>query len=236
MIYAPRLSKSPPMVGSTGRKKVNAWLCVVALMALQACTFGSFVVSHEFTAKAARFNANGTSIESEMTALPSLAHEQIGLNASRVTYEAPHSRWIVSTINDQVVFDVSNTDKAPIIVRLDEITIASNTAPIARPIVLAKESKHRRVSNPIDLTVEKPRPERIEPGARQGIYLDPDFSALFPNRTLFNAKRAFGSAAFIDAGVGNTLTLTVPIETSNGKEIVKFELRLTGSSARLINF
>jgi hypothetical protein len=224
------------MVGSSDIKKVNVGLCVVVLMALQACAVGSFVVSHEFTAKATRFNANGTSIENEMTALPVLAHEQIGLNASRVSYEAPHSRWIVSTINDQVVFDVTNTDKSPIIVRLDEITLASNVAPPPKPIILAKDSKHRRDSNPIDLTVEKPRLERIEPGARQGMYLDPDFSALFPNHTLFNAKRAFGSAAFIDAGVGNTLTLTVPIETANGKEIVKFELRLTGSSARLINF
>lgn len=225
-----------PMTRVTSAYKVIQLLCAVTMATLLGCAVGPSVVSHEFTANVVVSEASGKLVERDRSSLQLLAIEQVGLRASQLRYDAPHSRWIISTIDDKVTLDVTNNDKLPIIVRLDEITLASNFRPTPTSMILAKDSKHRRDPKAIDPTAEKPRPERIDPGVRQGIYLDPDFSALFPNKTLFNVKRAFGSADLVDAGLGSTLVLSVPVETSNGKEVMKFELRLTGSSARYVNF
>jgi hypothetical protein len=218
-----------------GSQLLTRTILLAATVLTTGCFIGSILVRHEFTTNAA---AIGPSRESQPRTLPvaTLSKESLGLKTTTATLETSHSRWEVFTINDKVGFSVTSKLSTPIVVRLDQLLIASNFAPELKPLVLARESKHRRVQNPADLTLEKPRPERIEPGTTQGITIDPDYTTLFPNKTLFNVKHAFASATILDAGIGNSISLEMPVEAASSNERIRIELKLTNSSARLINF
>jgi hypothetical protein len=216
------------------KSTVGALIATALLIA--GCVFGSTVVMHEFGLRASASSTSGSPPAREIQPTTSQLKERIGLASTIATFESTHAHWEVFTTNDEIGFAATNKLSTPITVRLDELLIASNFAPEFKPLILARDSKHRRTPNPTDLTLEKPRPERIAPGATQGITIDPDYTTLFPNKTLFNVKHAFGTANITESGIGNSISLEFPVETANGNERIRVELKLTRSGARFINF
>jgi hypothetical protein len=211
-------------------------ILIATALLITGCVFGSVVVMHEFGLRASAINDSDGAQAREIQPVTTELKDRIGLASTIATFESKSARWEVFTTDDEIGFAVKNKLSTPITVRLDNLLIATNFSPEFKPLMLAKESRHRRIPNPTDLTLEKPRPERIEPGADQRITIDPDYTTLFPNKTLFNVKHVFGSATITDVGIGNSMSIDLPVEAATGNERIRIELKLTKSSARLINF
>jgi hypothetical protein len=139
------------------------------------------------------------------------------------------------TINsDGVSGTIVNNAGTPLTFRFDQARVSSNvqSEPVALE-VFGGQIKHTLVAvKPDGPRVIAVPMLSLQPGEKALLEFVPSYAKLYPSKRLFGVSFVGNSPEIAEAGVGNTLTLRVPVEHAGKRQIWLLELKAKETKVR----
>jgi hypothetical protein len=154
-----------------------------------------------------------------------------------VQYRDQTLEWTFSTGANGFGGTLRNLGGSELCFQFDRARISSNFMPAGAPFVvhyayLGKGHKALGSNRPEDRPVIVPPAVCLQPGEKREVAFRPDMRKLFPNDRLFNVYWEDHRPDLLERGVGNWLTLSVPLEQSGKQRLLDVTLRPTDAQAR----
>ncbi len=136
--------------------------------------------------------------------------------------------------SDGIEASITNTTQVPIVLRFDRATLSSNLQPDATPLgVFNAQVKDKLVYlKKGESVLLAPPAMPLAPGERAHASLHPSYIKLFPSKRLFGVQFDGKQPVLLENGVGNTVTLRVPVEHAGVRSTWVLELTARQTSVR----
>jgi hypothetical protein len=221
------------------------WRARIILLApaiyIGACAGGTVIVDYAVKAHVTMRDITTQSEESgDVLTVP--RHKELLSRYDSVKYRGRDLEWSFGTGTLGMGGDITNHSTKPLCLRFDQAQVRSNLSSGALSLKIFHWAVFRGKWSFLGSTDPKRRREFAPPslclasGEHVKVTFAPDLKGLFPTQKMFNVEWPDNEPRLTQKGVGNWLSLSLPVEVGDQPKALAITLTAIDSNARISNY